>query len=215
MKRQNRYVVAVLVALASMGTLATAGTLPASQNVAITRTLSAVKAPELASTAASLVKGAAKADREATAVAVVQAVIAQNPTAVIPVISAIVRVAPATAAAVATAAAKLLPEETALIARAATIAAPEMAVKIMSEMAQQSPTLVAQIEQAVASAAPSQSAKLTAVRLSDKNADTITTFQTPIGFTLNNPVIFPVTPPAPQIFVTTIPPNTPRTYAAP
>ncbi len=215
MKKQTPYVVAVLITIASAGAMAAPDTLSEAQTIAIQHSLSIVKAPELAGSAVTLVKAAAKADREATAVAVVKTVIATRPTAVGPVISAIVRAFPATAPAISAAAVKLLPDQATLIAHAATLAAPEMALKIMSAMSQQEPQVAAQVEQGVASAVPSQAARISAVRLSDSHADTITTFQTPIGSTPGNPEVFPVTPPAPQIFVTTIPPNTPRTYASP
>jgi len=92
--------------------------------------LKAVRAAELPATAASLVEKAKPTEQEATAVSVIHAATAINPSAVPAVVGAISRVAPATAPVIAALAASLQSKMAGAILQAARSAAPSYAEKI-------------------------------------------------------------------------------------
>ena len=141
-----RAIAPVLAIVVAMATFSASASLTGEQVATVKSTLAKVSAVELAPNAAQLVKNAPKADQLDMAVAVIQAVVAQNSSAVVAVVSAIATAVPEVAPVVAATAAKALQAQADLIAAAAAKAAPAQAEKVVQAVIAAVPTAQAAVE---------------------------------------------------------------------
>ncbi|MHB8523228.1 MAG: hypothetical protein ACYDH9_21085 [Limisphaerales bacterium] len=170
MKTQDHKTLFALLAALTTVAVASANTLPDASVKSLTKSFAKVPVAELSAKAATTVAQTSAKDREATAVAVVNAVISKHSAVVLPLITSISTTSPEVAAAAAGAAAKLEPKQAILIAVAASKAAPTQAAKIAAAVAKAVPSQAAVIASAVIQTNPAAadsiaSAVITAVPL--------------------------------------------------
>jgi len=141
MKNNKRFVVAAVLATLMCFAGSPAQALTKKETAAITKSINDAPGAELALKASEAVTKASKKEKEATAVAVVRAVIAKNPAAAITVVSSVIKAAPSTAPAVAAAAVKAAPDQIEAIASAAALAAPDKAGDIFAAIVDLNPKM--------------------------------------------------------------------------
>jgi hypothetical protein len=126
----------------------------APQVESLKKNLKAVPVLEMPATAAGLVSAATTDEREATAMAVIQAAAELRPAAIVSVVGAVVRALPDSASAIAATAAAKQPKQAGAIAKAAAAAAPGQAAKVVWAVCRQVPTQYNVVAVAVFQAVP-------------------------------------------------------------